>query len=231
MCSRSPAGPWPSSGVCRTTSSWPCRTPSRISPRRSSTSARVGSRRTWRSSCYRDRHSVPSRVVVPEPAPADDLGRALPPPAIAAAAGARGHRRRRLRGPGLVGARFYHSGDTGDLELVVRRLLEREPDVHLVAAGVSIGGNVLLKWLGEHGKDAPRQLIGAAAISTPYDLTSCARALDRGFARMVYTANFLRSLKAKVRDKARVYPDFVDVQAVLRARTFAEYDRALTAPL
>ncbi len=82
--------------------------------------------------------------------------------------------------------RFYHSGDTGDLELVVRRLLEREPDVRLVAAGFSIGGNVLLKWLGE---------------------------------------------KAKVRDKARVYPDFVDVQAVLRARTFAEYDRALTAPL
>jgi len=127
--------------------------------------------------------------------------------------------------------RFYHSGDTGDLELVVRRLLEREPDLRLVAAGVSIGGNVLIKWLGEHGKDAPRQLIGAVAISTPYDLTSCARALDRGFARMVYTANFLRSLKAKVRDKARVYPGFVDVQAVLRARTFAEYDRALTAPL
>jgi len=127
--------------------------------------------------------------------------------------------------------RFYHSGDTGDLETVVRRLLEREPDVRLVAAGISIGGNVLLKWLGEHGKAAPPQLVGAVAISTPYDLAACARVLDRGFARVVYTANFLRSLKAKVRAKARVYPGFVDVAAVLRAHTFAEYDRALTAPL
>ena len=127
--------------------------------------------------------------------------------------------------------RFYHSGDTGDLESVVRRLLERQPDLHLVAAGVSIGGNVLLKWLGEQGKEVPPQLIGAVAISTPYDLAACARELDRGFARVVYTANFLRSLKAKVREKARVYPGFVDVGAVLRARTFAEYDRALTAPL
>ena len=127
--------------------------------------------------------------------------------------------------------RFYHSGDTGDLETVVRLLLERDADVHLAAAGVSIGGNVLLKWLGEQGKDAPRQLAGAVAISTPFDLTTCARALDRGFARAVYTANFLRSLKPKVSEKARLYPGFVDVDAVLRARTFAEYDRALTAPL
>jgi len=127
--------------------------------------------------------------------------------------------------------RFYHSGDTGDLEMVVRRLLEREPDMRLVAAGVSIGGNVLLKFLGEHGKAAPPQVIGAVAISTPYDLAACARELDRGFARVVYTTSFMRSLKAKVREKARVYPGFVDVEAVLRARTFAEYDRALTAPL
>jgi len=127
--------------------------------------------------------------------------------------------------------RFYHSGDTGDLDTVVRRLIERQPDQSLGIVGVSLGGNVLLKWLGERGADVPAQLRGAVAVSVPFDLVACARVLDRGFARAVYTASFLRTLRRKVREKARVYPGFVDVAAVARARTFAEYDRALTAPL
>jgi predicted alpha/beta-fold hydrolase len=127
--------------------------------------------------------------------------------------------------------RFYHSGDTGDLDAIVGRLLEREPQARLGAVGVSIGGNVLLKWLGERHVGAPPQLRAAATICVPYDLALCARVLDRGFERAVYTRSFLWTLKRKVRDKARVYPGFVDVGAVARARTFAEYDRALTAPL
>ncbi|HEV8309631.1 MAG TPA: alpha/beta fold hydrolase [Methylomirabilota bacterium] len=127
--------------------------------------------------------------------------------------------------------RFYHSGDTGDLDAVVRSLVEREPGIRIGAAGVSLGGNVLLKWLGERGPDAPPELVGAVGISVPFDLASCARRLDRGLARVVYTANFLRTLRRKVRLKADVYPGFVDLTAVRRARTFAEYDRAVTAPL
>lgn len=127
--------------------------------------------------------------------------------------------------------RFYHSGDTGDLHHVASQLIERDPDVRLGAVGVSLGGNVLLKWLGEQDVDAPKPLGGAVAISVPFDLVACARVLDRGFARVVYTANFLRTMKRKVRDKAARYPGFVEVAAVLRARTFAQYDRALTAPL
>ncbi|MGH7324962.1 MAG: YheT family hydrolase [Candidatus Rokuibacteriota bacterium] len=127
--------------------------------------------------------------------------------------------------------RFYHSGDTGDLGEVVRLLVERDPEIRLGAVGVSLGGNVLLKWLGERDGDVPGQLRGAVAISVPYDLVACARALDQGLPRLLYTTNFLRTLKAKVRRKAQVYPGFVDLAAVLRARTFAEYDRALTAPL
>lgn len=127
--------------------------------------------------------------------------------------------------------RFYHSGDTGDLDAVVERLVTREPDVRLGAVGVSIGGNVLLKWLGEREGQTPAQVRAAVGLCVPLDLVACARALDRGFARAVYTANFLRTLRRKVRDKARVHPGFVDVAAVRRARTFAEYDRALTAPL
>ncbi len=127
--------------------------------------------------------------------------------------------------------RFYHSGDTGDLETVVRALLAEEPEAHLGVVGVSIGGNVLLKWLGERQEAVPPQVEGAVAISTPFDLTACAAVMDRGFQRAVYTRSFLRTMKAKTRRKARVYPGFVDLPAVLRARTFAEYDRAMTAPV
>ena len=127
--------------------------------------------------------------------------------------------------------RFYHSGDTGDLDAIVRRFLEREPRRRIGAVGVSMGGNVLLKWLGEHGNDAPTAVVAAAAISVPFDLTECAQALDRGFAKLVYTANFMQSMRRKVVEKARVYPGFVDVAAARRARTFGAYDLVVTAPL
>ena len=127
--------------------------------------------------------------------------------------------------------RFYHSGDTDDLDAVVRLLVERQADVRLAAVGVSLGGNVLVKWLGERGHDVPAQLVAAAAISVPFDLAACARVLAGGFRRAVYTENFLRTMRRKVRDKARRFPRFVDVAAVERARTFGEYDRIVTAPL
>jgi len=127
--------------------------------------------------------------------------------------------------------RFYHSGDTGDLDEIVSRLVQREPDVPLAALGVSLGGNVLLKWLGEQGAAAPANVRAAVGISVPFALEPCARALDRGFQKWVYTASFMRSFKDKVRAKARVHGAFVDLDAVRRARTFAAYDRVVTAPL
>jgi predicted alpha/beta-fold hydrolase len=127
--------------------------------------------------------------------------------------------------------RFYHSGETGDLAWVVKTLVERAPGVPIGAVGVSLGGNVLLKWLGEQGEAAPPELRGAVGISVPFDVAACARVLDRGFHRLVYAANFLRTMRSKVIEKARRYPGFVDVPAMRRARTFARYDRIVTAPL
>ena len=129
---------------------------------------------------------------------------------------------------------FYHSGHTEDLDDVVRVLVERERSTRLGAIGVSLGGNVLLKWLGEREATVPAQMVGAVAISVPFDLASCARALDQGLRRRVYTANFLRTMRAKAERKAARDPGFaalVDLQTALRATTFAEYDRAVTAPL
>ncbi len=127
--------------------------------------------------------------------------------------------------------RLYHSGETADLNWLVGRLIEREPTLRLALIGISLGGNVTLKWLGELGEGAPAQVKAAVAISTPFDLEACARVLDLGFCRVVYTRSFLRSMKAKIRAKLHVYDGQLDLAAVLKARTFAEYDRHFTAPL
>ena len=128
--------------------------------------------------------------------------------------------------------RFYHSGDTDDLDAVVRLLADREPGLRLGAVGVSLGGNVLLKWLGERAESVPDGVRGACGISVPFDLEACAQTLDSDFlGRTVYTANFMRSMRRKVKEKAVLHPGFVDVAAAMRARTFAAYDRVVTAPL
>ena len=127
--------------------------------------------------------------------------------------------------------RFYHSGETSDLAWVVQALVARAPGIPIGAVGVSLGGNVLLKWLGEVGEAAPPELLGVVGISVPFDVAACARVLDRGLHRVVYAANFLKTMRAKVIEKAGRYPGFVDVAAACRARTFARYDRIVTAPL
>lgn len=129
------------------------------------------------------------------------------------------------------GRRLYHAGETSDLDWVIGRLIEREPVTPLGLVGVSLGGNVALKWLGERGEGAPAQVRAAATISTPFDLTACAESLDRRLNRHLYTARFLRTMKAKVRAKRRLYDGLLNVPAALRARTFAVYDRLATAPI
>ena len=123
--------------------------------------------------------------------------------------------------------RFYHSGDTEDLDFVVRLLPARMPHQRLVAFGGSLGGNVLLKWLGEH----PGQILvsAAATLSVPYDLGEGARLLDTTAAGRFYVAQFLKTLKKKV-SRPDIAP-LLDLERVLRARTFEEFDDAATAPL
>lgn len=128
------------------------------------------------------------------------------------------------------GRRLYHSGETEDLDWVVHRLIEREPCVTLLLAGVSLGGNVLLKWLGERGEGAPAAVRAAAAISVPYDLAAASRHLESRSGRR-YVHYFLRTLKEKSLRFAERHPGVVDVEAVRRARTFREVDDAAVAPI
>ena len=126
------------------------------------------------------------------------------------------------------GRRLYHSGETTDLRWVVNRLREQDPARRLAAVGVSLGGNVLLKYLGENGSSAP--LVAAAAWSVPFDLAAGARFMEHGFARQ-YVGRLLRSLKSKVRVRRDEIGRFLDLERTLRARTFWEFDDAATAPL
>jgi len=126
--------------------------------------------------------------------------------------------------------RFYHSGDTADAMLVLERVVAEHPDAPLGLAGVSLGGNVLLKLLGERGPDMPSSVIGAATVSVPYDLALSCRRIERGFSR-VYQEFFLRSLKRKAREKLARFPDLVEPARLERARTLWDFDDAITAPL
>jgi len=126
--------------------------------------------------------------------------------------------------------RTYHSGETSDLDFVARRLIERRPGSRLYIVGVSLGGNQLLKWLGDLGEAAPAELAGAAAVSAPYDLTVAGPHLDRAFGG-IYARRFLRTLIPKAIEKERQYPGCLDVEGARRARTFQEYDTHVTAAL
>jgi uncharacterized protein len=124
----------------------------------------------------------------------------------------------------------YHHGASHDLGEVLAELRRREPRTELYAVGWSLGGNVLLKHLGEEGACTP--LSAAVAVSAPFLLHECALHLRRGFAR-VYQNTMMRELKAGLRRKFEKLgaPAGFDLEQVLRARDFIEFDDAYTAPL
>ena len=97
-------------------------------------------------------------------------------------------------------ARCYHSGETEDIHFLYQTLRQREPDTPFAAVGFSLGGNVLLKWLGEQGNRL--SLFAAIAVSVPLVLSTCATKLDNGFSK-IYRENLLCELKHHVRAKQR----------------------------
>lgn len=126
--------------------------------------------------------------------------------------------------------RAYHSGDSAEIAWVLERLGSRHSASGvLFAVGISLGGNALLKHLGEAGASAGIQR--AAAVSAPLDLAAAGRRLDRGFGREVYTRVFLSTLKKKTLQKQRAGQIAVDEARLRRARTFFEFDDTVTAPL
>jgi hypothetical protein len=122
-------------------------------------------------------------------------------------------------------ARAYHSGDTEEVDWIVRKL-----DSPFVI-GISLGGNALLKWLGERGEAAKALVRRAAAVSAPIDLAAAGAALDRGLNRLLYTRHFLSTLKPKSLAKLERFPGIYEARQVRAARCFRDFDNIVTAPL
>ena len=127
--------------------------------------------------------------------------------------------------------RSYHAGDTEDLGWLMDRVAREERRRPVACIGVSLGGNVLVKYLGERPDGIPEALKAAVAISTPFDLGASARAFERGLLNRLYLRRLVRSLKGKTLAKLRQYPDLVDRTRLAAVRTLAEFDDLVTAPV
>ncbi len=127
--------------------------------------------------------------------------------------------------------RAYHSGDFQEIDWILRRLAAEHPQRPLLAAGVSLGGNALLKWAGESGAQAAAVVRAVAAVCSPLDLAAGGHAIGRGFNRLVYTRMFLRTMVPKALQKLAQHPGLFDREALLAARDLYAFDNLFTAPL
>ena len=128
------------------------------------------------------------------------------------------------------GPRAYHSGDFEEIGWILARLRATSPQP-LLAVGISLGGNALLRWAQEAGDTAAATAAAVAAVCSPIDLASAGRAIDRGFNRAVYARMFLSTMVPKALKKWQQHPGLFDRERVAAARTIFAFDDAFTAPL
>ena len=128
--------------------------------------------------------------------------------------------------------RAYHSGDFEEVDwLLARFAQDRAPDAPMLAAGVSLGGNALLRWAEEAGEQAGRRVRALASVSAPLDLAAGGAAIGRGFNRLVYTRMFLATMKPKALAKLAQHPGLFDRDRLLAASDLYAFDDVFTAPL
>lgn len=124
--------------------------------------------------------------------------------------------------------RGYHSGETGDLSYIAHILHEREPNTPLAAIGFSLGGNVLLKWLGETSAQNP--LKAAIAVSVPFELHKAAARIQKGFSKF-YQWYFIKCLRQRLTKKIQQGSTTLDLSVLYEVATMYEFDDKITAPL
>ena len=126
--------------------------------------------------------------------------------------------------------RAYHSGDSAEIDWILRRIHTSRAPRTMYVVGISLGGNALAKWAGEHGSAAGNIVHALAAVSAPLDLAAAGMALGQGF-NMLYARMFLDTLKRKSLTKLARFPGMIDAERVRRARDLYEFDNLVTAPL
>ena len=127
-------------------------------------------------------------------------------------------------------ASFYHSGKTDDLDRVIRHAADSHPATTTDLVGFSLGGNLTLKYVGERGVDIDRRIRKAVAFSAPCDLACCSAELMK-WQNRIYMERFMKTLRAKVKEKYLRFPGELDISGVDAMKTFAEFDGRFTAPL
>ena len=128
-------------------------------------------------------------------------------------------------------ARFYHSGATEDLAAVVEHAIGHHSAPQIDLIGFSLGGNLVLKYLGEKSERVSSRLGKAVTFSVPCDLACSAKQLDTVFSREIYMRRFIKSLAHKVRLKQALFPEQLNSEGLDSIRTFREFDNRYTAPL
>jgi predicted alpha/beta-fold hydrolase len=126
--------------------------------------------------------------------------------------------------------RAYHSGDFAEIDWLLRRFAVQHAGP-VVAVGISLGGNALMRWASEMGAEARQVVAGIASVCSPLDLAASGRAIGRGFNRQVYTRMFLKSMVPKALKKLDQYPGLFDREMLLAARDLYDFDNVFTAPL
>lgn len=127
-------------------------------------------------------------------------------------------------------ARLYHAGETEDIAYIHRWLEQKFPGVPLGLVSISLGANMMLKYLGEQGSALVGRVAGAVAISPPFDLVKGAAVMKEG-AGLFYTRYLLQSLKEKVRAHADKLDGKVDLSLLDESNNFELFDDRFTAPL
>jgi predicted alpha/beta-fold hydrolase len=128
------------------------------------------------------------------------------------------------------GPRAYHSGDFEEIGWILARLRQQHQGP-ILAVGISLGGNALMRWAEEMGEQAARVVDAVASVSSPLDLAASGSAIGRGFNRLVYTRLFLKTMKPKALQKLAQHPGLFNAQALHAARNLYEFDNVFTAPL
>jgi predicted alpha/beta-fold hydrolase len=126
--------------------------------------------------------------------------------------------------------RAYHSGDSAEIDWILRRLQMANDGNRVNAAGVSLGGNALLKWAGEQGPQAAMVVNGVAGICAPLDLAACGHHLARGFNR-IYTRHFLNTMKVVSAARLKQFPGLFDEARMRAAANLWQFDDAVTGPV
>jgi uncharacterized protein len=127
--------------------------------------------------------------------------------------------------------RAYHSGDFEEIDWILRRFKAAQPERKIIAVGISLGGNALMRWAQEMGASASRITQAVASVCSPLDLTASGHHIGRGINRWIYTPMFLRSMKPKALARLKLFPNLFDRKKLEASRDLYEFDNVFTAPL